>query len=174
MSFSIMCGAIEHKGKYSLYMLAHAFKILAMKWTFTIGKSIIHIILCKFKHVVDKIFNNLIWWVVNNNLSHVMGGLRTCQVYQVSKGQRCFHIHMRSLKFKLLQEIELFFQIKGVPCNNRTLSLTTRNYFLTSSWGCQGLWMTYFVCFQFVQWTMFAWRIKPYIIDNKLGYLLLP
>jgi hypothetical protein len=25
-----------------------------------------------------------------------------------------FYIHMRSLKFKLLQEVELFFQIKGV------------------------------------------------------------
>jgi hypothetical protein len=89
-------------------------KYLQWNELFTIGKSIVHLILCKFKHVVDKIFKNLIWWVENNNLSHVMGGLRTCQVYQVFKGQWCFHIHMKSLKFKFLQEVELFFQIKGV------------------------------------------------------------
>lgn len=113
-------------------------KYLQWNELFTIGKSIVHLILCKFKHVVDKIFKNLIWWIENNNLSHVMGGLKTCQVYQVSKGQWCFHIHMRSLKFKLLHDVELFFQIKGVYHATIGHWCWPQEFILTSSWGCLG------------------------------------
>ncbi len=114
MFLSIMCNALNIKVDIHCTCWHMHLKYLQWNELFTIGKSIVHLILCKFKHVVDKIFKNLIWWVENNNLSHVMGGLRSCQVYQVSKGQWCFHIHMRSLKFKLLQDVELFFQIKSV------------------------------------------------------------
>jgi hypothetical protein len=52
----------------SLYKLAHAAKYLQCNELFTIGKYIIHLVLHKFVHAMNKIFKNQVWWVEGDNL----------------------------------------------------------------------------------------------------------
>ncbi len=42
----------------SLYKLAHASKYLQCNEFFVLGKSIVHLVLCKFLHVMNDFFKN--------------------------------------------------------------------------------------------------------------------
>jgi hypothetical protein len=66
------------KVAYSLYKLTHAFDHLQCNKHFVIWKSIVHLVLHEFMHVMNDIFRNQIQWAQRKNLSHVMEGLKSC------------------------------------------------------------------------------------------------
>jgi hypothetical protein len=56
----------------SFYKLGHASKYLQCNELFAIGKSIVHLVLRKFVHVVNDVFKAQLWWLERERLFQIM------------------------------------------------------------------------------------------------------
>ncbi len=83
----------------SLYKLAHVAKYLQCSEHFIIRKSIVHLVLHKFVHAMNKIFKNQVRWVEGNNLLHVMEGIKELSNLPSIQGAiDVVQIHIQKLK----------------------------------------------------------------------------
>jgi hypothetical protein len=69
----------------SLYKLMHTSKYIHCNEIFTIRKSIVHLILWDFIHVVNHVLKNQIQWAKGDHMLHIMeasSSSRTCQGFK--------------------------------------------------------------------------------------------
>lgn len=71
--FAILVGI---EVKCFLYKLFHGVDYLQCNDIFTMGKSLVNMVLHNFSFVVNEVFKNWIWWPQGDDLSWIMVGFR--------------------------------------------------------------------------------------------------
>lgn len=97
-----------------LYKLVDAIDFLQCSELFTIGKSMVHLVLQEFIYVVNEVFKNQAWWPQCDNMMQMMEGFKDLLgLLRIQVTIDATHIHVQKPKSNVFVAGYYFFKFKG-------------------------------------------------------------